>query len=106
MNPPPPDSPVLDSDELEPSDDERDARQNVYESLTRAPFITHPSSTRYHGKSSNIMFLQTIVDMKQKLTGTERPKSTEPALSGSITATSRRDEYGPVSLPPLHICYH
>ncbi|RPD52801.1 hypothetical protein L227DRAFT_646228 [Lentinus tigrinus ALCF2SS1-6] len=99
VTPPPPDSPLVDSDELEPSDDELEARRNIFESLMRVPLITHPSLARYHGKSSNILFLQTVVDMKQKFAGSEieRPRSAEPILRDLGTISSRRAEYGPVS---------
>ncbi|KAI0719057.1 fungal-specific transcription factor domain-containing protein [Cerioporus squamosus] len=95
VSPPPPDSPLVDSDELEPSDDEQEARRNILENLKRIPIITHPSQARYHGKSSNLMFLQTVMDMKQKYTGIERPRSAEPALRELGMAPPRRAEFNP-----------
>ncbi|TFK84862.1 hypothetical protein K466DRAFT_495789 [Polyporus arcularius HHB13444] len=80
VSPPPPESPLVESDELEPSDDEQEARRNIIENLKRVPVLTHPSQARYHGKSSNLMFLQAVMDMKPKYAGLERPRSAEPAL--------------------------
>ncbi|RPD54024.1 hypothetical protein L227DRAFT_512443 [Lentinus tigrinus ALCF2SS1-6] len=95
VSPPPPDSPLIDSDELEPSDDEQEARRNIIEKLKRVPVLTTPAQARYHGKSSNLMFLQTVIDMKQKYTGIERPRSADPTLRDLGLAQSRRAEFGP-----------
>ncbi len=98
VSPPPPESPLVESDELEPSDDEQEARRNIIENLKRIPVLTHPSQARYHGKSSNLMFLQAVMDMKPKHAGLERPRSAEPALREFGVAPPRRPEFGPVSV--------
>ena len=98
VSPPPPDSPLIDSDELEPSDDEQEVRRNIIENLKRIPVITTPAQARYHGKSSNLMFLQTVIDMKQKYTEIERPRSADPMVRDIGSGSSRRTEYGPVRI--------
>lgn len=85
VTPPPPDTPVAESDELEPSDDELEVRRNIFENWTRVPSFTYPPPERYHGKSSNIMILQAIVDMKEKLVGpAQQPMHVDTAPSKSF----------------------
>nr|QDK64611.1 cellulolytic transcriptional activator 2 [Ganoderma lucidum] len=75
VSPPPvnPPSPV-DQDELDPSEDEREARLNILESLKRLAITKNPDQLRYHGKSSNMMFLQAVI--KQKYPDADRPRDT------------------------------
>ncbi|TFK88610.1 hypothetical protein K466DRAFT_488593 [Polyporus arcularius HHB13444] len=76
ISPPPPDSPVVDSDELEPSDDEEEAVRKIVENMPRIPVLTHYMQGRkYQGKSSSLLFLQTVID-----TGIERSRSAEPSM--------------------------
>ncbi|KAH9917920.1 fungal-specific transcription factor domain-containing protein [Epithele typhae] len=66
--PPEPDASV-DSDELDPSDDERQAKVNILRQFRHGLAITPGGALRYHGKSSNLMFLQTVMELKDKVTG-------------------------------------
>ncbi|KAI1791322.1 fungal-specific transcription factor domain-containing protein [Ganoderma leucocontextum] len=78
VSPPPVDTPSpVDEDELDPSEDEREARLNIIENLKRLTINRNPDQMRYHGKSSNLMFLQTVI--KQKYPGADRPKGKEPS---------------------------
>ena len=84
VSPPPPDDPPSIDSELEPSDDEREAKLNIVSHLRRLP-IPRPDDHqyRYHGKSSNLMFLQTVIDAKQKFSnsaGVGRPRSADAAF--------------------------
>ncbi len=80
LPPPPPDSPTIDSGELDPSDDEREARNKILESLGRLTIPASPGLIRYHGKSSNLMFVQTVITMKDKYAGIVGAKSADPSL--------------------------
>ncbi|KAM5543320.1 hypothetical protein V8D89_003194 [Ganoderma adspersum] len=83
VSPPPVDTPSpVDEDELDSSEDEREARLNIIENLKRITITGNPSKMRYHGKSSNMMFLQTVI--KQKYPGSDRPK-------GSVIMSNRPD---------------
>ncbi|KAI0697711.1 fungal-specific transcription factor domain-containing protein [Cerioporus squamosus] len=99
ISPPPPDSPLIDSDELEPSDDEEEARRIILENLQQVPVLTHPlQARRYQGKSSSLLFLQTVIDTKQRYVGMERSMSAEPStLRDHIMGSPRRAETGPTS---------
>ncbi|KAI0737556.1 fungal-specific transcription factor domain-containing protein [Daedaleopsis nitida] len=81
ISPLPPGSPSADSDDLDPSDDEREARLTVLDNLSSR--LTAPASfatARYHGKSSHLMFLHSIIDLKQEYTGNECSRSADPAI--------------------------
>ena len=83
VSPPPVDPPSpVDDDELDSSEDEREARMNILENLKRITITGNPAKMRYHGKSSNMMFLQTVI--KQKYPGSDRPK-------GSVVMANRPD---------------
>ncbi|PIL33896.1 transcription factor [Ganoderma sinense ZZ0214-1] len=74
VSPPPVDPPSpAEEDELEPSEDEREARLNILENFKRLTVTGIPQQMRYHGKSSNMMFLQTVIKQKYPA-GSERPK--------------------------------
>ncbi|EJF60413.1 hypothetical protein DICSQDRAFT_137505 [Dichomitus squalens LYAD-421 SS1] len=74
VSPLPVDSPSpADEDELDTSEDEREAKRNILESLKRITIPAHTGAMRYHGKSSNLMFLQSII--KQKYPRSDRPRS-------------------------------
>ncbi|KAI0779911.1 fungal-specific transcription factor domain-containing protein [Fomes fomentarius] len=89
LPPPPPDSPTIDSGELDPSDDEREARNKILESMGR---LTVPANLiRYHGKSSNLMFVQTVITMKDKYAGIVRSRSADPSLGDGRNPQSARD---------------
>ena len=80
VSPPPVDPPSpVDEDELDPSEDEREARLTIIENLKRLTLPKSPDRMRYHGKSSNLMFLQTVI--KQKYPDADRPRAT--GLSGT-----------------------
>lgn len=80
VSPAPPDAPTsADSEELDPSDDEREAKANVLRNFRRIP-VPHHGHFRWHGKSSNLMFLQTVLDLKDRAAGIERPRSADPVF--------------------------
>ncbi|KAI0706989.1 fungal-specific transcription factor domain-containing protein [Earliella scabrosa] len=66
----------VDSDDLDPSDDEIVAQRNIVQSLRKMSM--NPSSMRYHGKSSSLLFIQTAMDLKQEYAGVELPKTVDP----------------------------
>ena len=59
---------------MDPSEDEREARLNILENLKRLTITKAPDQLRYHGKSSNMMFLQAVI--KQKYPDADRPRDT------------------------------
>lgn len=98
ISPPPPDSPVVDSDELEPSDNEEEAVRNIVENMPRIPVLTqYMQGRKYQGKSSSLLFLQTVID-----TGIERSRSAEPFMPRETgMAPPNRAETRPVSVCPI-----
>ncbi|TBU65203.1 fungal-specific transcription factor domain-containing protein [Dichomitus squalens] len=65
----------VESDDLDPSDDEIVAQRNIVQSLRKMSM--NPSSMRYHGKSSSLLFIQTAMDLKQEYAGLELPKTVD-----------------------------
>ena len=63
-------------EDLDPSDDEIVAQRNIVQSLRKMSM--NPSSMRYHGKSSSLLFIQTAMDLKQEYAGIELPKTVDP----------------------------
>ena len=49
----------------------------------RRDSLPYQGHFRFYGKSSNMVFLQTVLDIRDNYTGIERPKSAEPALPRS-----------------------
>ncbi|RPD72366.1 hypothetical protein L226DRAFT_546928 [Lentinus tigrinus ALCF2SS1-7] len=79
----------MDSDDLDPSDDEIVAQRNIVQSLRKMSM--NPSSMRYHGKSSSLLFIQTAMDLKQEYAGIELPKTIDP--EAHHTLLRRRQQY-------------
>ncbi|KAM5539214.1 hypothetical protein V8D89_007087 [Ganoderma adspersum] len=65
----------VDSEDLDPSDDEIVAQRNIVQSLRKMSM--NPSSMRYHGKSSSLLFIQTAMDLKQEYAGLELPQTVD-----------------------------
>ncbi|PIL26804.1 hypothetical protein GSI_11140 [Ganoderma sinense ZZ0214-1] len=65
----------VESEDLDPSDDEIVAQRNIVQSLRKMSM--NPSSMRYHGKSSSLLFIQTAMDLKQEYAGLELPQAVE-----------------------------
>ncbi|KAI0749212.1 fungal-specific transcription factor domain-containing protein [Daedaleopsis nitida] len=86
-----------DSDDLDPSDDEIVAQRNIVQSLRKMSM--NPSSMRYHGKSSSLLFIQTAMDLKQEYAGVELPKTVDP--DAHTTLLRRRQQYW--SLHPVRV---
>ncbi|RDX39441.1 hypothetical protein OH76DRAFT_1491155, partial [Lentinus brumalis] len=91
MTSPPAPTPAsqVDSDDLDPSDDEIVAQRNIVQSLRKMSM--NPSSMRYHGKSSSLLFIQTAMDLKQEYAGIELPKTIDP--EAHHTLLRRRQQY-------------
>ena len=51
----------------------------------------NPSSMRYHGKSSSLLFIQTAMDLKQEYAGIELPKTIDPEAHNTLLR--RRQQY-------------
>ncbi|KAI0635504.1 fungal-specific transcription factor domain-containing protein [Trametes polyzona] len=66
----------VDEDDLDPSDDEVIAQRNIVAKLQR--MSVHPSTMRYHGKSSSLLFIQTAMDLKHEYAGVHLPPSIDP----------------------------
>ena len=79
----------VDSDDLDPSDDEIVAQRNIVQSLRKMSM--NPSSMRYHGKSSSLLFIQTAMDLKQEYAGVELPKTIDPEAHNTLLR--RRQQY-------------
>ena len=77
VSPPPIDPPSPVEDELDSSDDEHEVKKKLLQTLKRMP-NPHPGVMRYHGKSSNLMFLQSV--LMQRYPGNDRPKTAEGVL--------------------------
>ncbi len=96
VSPPPVDPPSpVDEDELDSSEDEREARLNILENFKRITISGNPAKMRYHGKSSNLMFLQTVI--KQKYPNSDRPKRSAQACGPDFTNGQ------PVDIPVRHL---
>ncbi|KAH9917922.1 fungal-specific transcription factor domain-containing protein, partial [Epithele typhae] len=65
--PPEPDASV-DPDELDPSDDEQQAKANILREFRHGLALAPGGALQYHGKSSNLMFLQAVMELKDKVT--------------------------------------
>ena len=65
----------VESEDLDPSDDEIVAQRNIVQSLRKMSM--NPSSMRYHGKSSSLLFIQTAMDLKQEYAGLELPQTVD-----------------------------
>ncbi|KAI0755124.1 fungal-specific transcription factor domain-containing protein [Daedaleopsis nitida] len=65
-----------------PHDDEREAQLSVLDSLKRLR-IPDGLSVRYHGKSSHLMFLRSVIDLKQEYTGEQDPRSADATMRDS-----------------------
>ena len=94
----------VDSDDLDPSDDEIIAQKNIVQNLKK--MSVNPSSMRYHGKSSSLLFIQTAMDLKHEYAGVEMPKTIDP--DAHCTLLKRRQQYWslhPVGGPPDFTCY-
>ncbi|KAI8993823.1 fungal-specific transcription factor domain-containing protein [Trametes punicea] len=103
-------SPVSDSAELDPSDDEVEATQKLLHSFRK--FSIRPSSVgmRYHGKSSGMMLLRAALDMKAAQAGLdleefaiEPPETTAPSHTEDIawSALSVTEDFPPYTdFPP------
>ena len=63
-----------DADDLDSSDDEIDAQRNIAQNLN---MTTNPNTMRFHGKSSNLLFIQTAMDFKHERTGVKTPKTND-----------------------------
>ncbi|KAI0787277.1 fungal-specific transcription factor domain-containing protein [Fomes fomentarius] len=87
----------VDSEDLDPSDDEIVAQRNIVQSLQKMSM--NPSSMRYHGKSSSLLFIQTAMDLKQEYAGIELPKTIDP--DAHTTLLRRRQQYW--SLHPVRV---
>ena len=79
------------------SDDEIVAQRNILQSLRKMSM--NPSSMRYHGKSSSLLFIQTAMDLKQEYAGIELPKTIDP--DAHTTLLRRRQQYW--SLHPVRV---
>ena len=88
----------VDSDDLDPSDDEIVAQRNIVQSLRKMSM--NPSSMRYHGKSSSLLFIQTAMDLKQEYAGVELPKTVDPEAH---TTLLRRRQQQYWSLHPVRV---
>ncbi|KAI0771317.1 fungal-specific transcription factor domain-containing protein [Trametes elegans] len=81
----PPAGPVpsqVDSDDLDPSDDEVIAQQNIVRKLQQ--ISVNPSAMRYHGKSSSLLFIQTAMDLKHEYAGIHLPKTIDPEAHNTL----------------------
>lgn len=87
----------VDSDDLDPSDDEIVAQRNIVQSLRKMSM--NPSSMRYHGKSSSLLFIQTAMDLKQEYAGIELPKTVDP--EAHVMLLKRKQQYW--SLHPVRV---
>lgn len=74
-------SPVtIDSDHIDSSDDEANARRNLVRSFDDMSF--YPRHDHFLGKSSNLMLLQTAMDMREEYKGSEGERTGAGAGSG------------------------
>ena len=78
-----------DGDDLDPSDDEIIAQRNIVQSLQK--MSVNPSSMRYHGKSSSLLFIQAAMDLKHEYAGVEMPKTIDP--DAHVTLLKKRQQY-------------
>ncbi|OBZ66208.1 hypothetical protein A0H81_13860 [Grifola frondosa] len=83
-----PANPPVDSEDLDPSDDEVVAQHTIVQNFRKMK--PHPNSMRFFGKSSSLMFLQTAMDLKHEYTGVELPKSVDPRTH-SILSRGRQN---------------
>ncbi|KAI0326454.1 hypothetical protein GY45DRAFT_1258946 [Cubamyces sp. BRFM 1775] len=75
-SPPPQPAPAqVDSDDLDPSDDEVIAQRNIVQKLKR--MSVNPSQMRYHGKSSSLLFIQTAMDLKHEYAAIHLPTTVD-----------------------------
>lgn len=77
----------VDSDDLDPSDDEVIAQRNIVAKLQK--MSVHPSAMRYHGKSSSLLFIQTAMDLKHEYAGVHLPPTVDPEAHNVLL---RRDQ--------------
>ncbi|KAI1786446.1 fungal-specific transcription factor domain-containing protein [Ganoderma leucocontextum] len=80
----------VDSEDLDPSDDEIVAQRNIVQSLRKMSM--NPSSMRYHGKSSSLLFIQTAMDLKQEYAGLELPQTVD-LQETHCTLLKKRHQY-------------
>ncbi|CDO71787.1 hypothetical protein BN946_scf184939.g11 [Trametes cinnabarina] len=66
----------VDSEDLDPSDDEIIAQRNIVQKLRK--MSVNPSQMRYHGKSSSLLFIQTAMDLKHEYAATHLPSTVDP----------------------------
>ncbi|KAI9070185.1 hypothetical protein FKP32DRAFT_1543831, partial [Trametes sanguinea] len=66
----------VESDDLDPSDDEIIAQRNIVQKLRK--LSVNPSQMRYHGKSSSLLFIQTAMDLKHEYAATHLPSTVDP----------------------------
>ncbi|KAI0819293.1 fungal-specific transcription factor domain-containing protein [Trametes gibbosa] len=71
-----PSSAQVDSEDLDPSDDEVIAQRNIVAKLEK--MSVHPSTMRYHGKSSSLLFIQTAMDLKHEYVAIHLPPTVDP----------------------------
>ncbi|PCH39377.1 hypothetical protein WOLCODRAFT_29517 [Wolfiporia cocos MD-104 SS10] len=83
-----------DPDDLEPSDDEVMAHHRLVQNLKRMKL--NPSSMRFFGKSSSIMFIQTAMDLKREYSGLGPQDQRETVASNPaiLHGQQRRLHYG------------
>lgn len=85
----PPSLPPVDSDDLDPSDDEITARNTLERHMKN--LAVDPGHPRFFGKSSSVMFLQTAMVLKHELAG-KGPVRRDPRTGKSILPC-KRPEY-------------
>ncbi|KAI9000492.1 fungal-specific transcription factor domain-containing protein [Trametes punicea] len=88
-NPVQPTPTQVDSDDLDPSDDEVLAQRNIVQKLK--DISVHPSQMRYHGKSSSLLFIQTAMDLKHEYASTHLPSTVDPDAHNFLL--KRRGQY-------------
>ncbi|KAH9910329.1 fungal-specific transcription factor domain-containing protein [Epithele typhae] len=82
-------TPSHEADEFDPSDDEIVAQRTIVQNLKK--MSVNPSSMRYHGKSSSLLFIQTAMDLKHEYAGVEMPNSFDPDAPPAFLR--RRQQY-------------
>ena len=73
--PPQPAPPQVDSEDLDPSDDEIIAQRNIVQKLKR--MSVNPNQMRYQGKSSSLFFIQTALDLKHEYAAIHLPTTVD-----------------------------
>ncbi|KAH9830265.1 fungal-specific transcription factor domain-containing protein [Rhodofomes roseus] len=75
-------------DDLEPSDDEVMAHQTLVNSLQQIKL--NPTTMRFFGKSSSIMFVQTAMDLKREYSGKPTPERKEQSMPALLEGARRK----------------